>query len=264
MVQKAYDYYPFGLQLQATQAGHEATFTFTNKQLDQDGGLDWYYFGARFYDAEVGRFLGVDPLAGKYPALNPYHYTMNNPLIYVDPDGRFIEFANGSTPEFRRNFANAVNYLNSNGAGGILADLHSSNTVYYVSENSGISGSFFKPESKTIYWNPQMAVGTSEGVIMSPTAVLNHEADHANQYDEKPEQYRNDLNTEDAEYGTKEEKRVIEGSEQATANKLGEISEGQVTRKDHHGSGIIVSGPTSTDPIGVIQQIPNYKEEEER
>ena len=76
------------MQLRTYQPGDPATFTFTGKQLDQDGGLDWYYFGARFYDAEVGRFLGVDPLAGKYPALNPYHYTMNNPLIYVDPDGK--------------------------------------------------------------------------------------------------------------------------------------------------------------------------------
>ena len=91
VVQKAYDYYPFGLQLRAYQPGDPATFTFTNKQLDQDGGLDWYYFGARFYDAEVGRFLGVDPLAGKYPALNPYHYTKNNPLKYVDRDGMQTE-----------------------------------------------------------------------------------------------------------------------------------------------------------------------------
>ena len=87
VVQKAYDYYPFGMQLRTYQPGDPATFTFTGKQLDQDGGLDWYYFGARFYDPEVGRFLGVDPLAEKYPALNPYQYTKNNPLKYVDRDG---------------------------------------------------------------------------------------------------------------------------------------------------------------------------------
>jgi hypothetical protein len=38
VVQKAYDYYPFGMQLRTTQAGHEATFTFTGKQLDEEGG----------------------------------------------------------------------------------------------------------------------------------------------------------------------------------------------------------------------------------
>ena len=89
VVQKAYDYYPFGLQLQATQAGHEATFTFTNKQLDEDGGLDWYYFGARFYDAEVGRFLGVDPLEEQYPGWSPYNYAACNPINIIDPNGLY-------------------------------------------------------------------------------------------------------------------------------------------------------------------------------
>jgi hypothetical protein len=53
--------------------------------------LDWYYFGARFYDAEVGRFFSPDPLASKYPSLSPYNYCANNPLIYIDPTGEEIE-----------------------------------------------------------------------------------------------------------------------------------------------------------------------------
>ena len=43
---------------------------------------------ARMYDPSLGRFLSVDPLAGKYPHLSPYVYANNNPLKYVDPDGR--------------------------------------------------------------------------------------------------------------------------------------------------------------------------------
>jgi RHS repeat-associated protein len=103
VVQKAYDYYPFGMQLRAYQPGDAATFTFTGKQLDEDGGLDWYYFGARFYDPEVGRFLGVDPLAHKYPSLNPYHYTMNNPLRYVDPNGKQVSGDEEDQLEIERN-----------------------------------------------------------------------------------------------------------------------------------------------------------------
>jgi uncharacterized protein RhaS with RHS repeats len=53
-----------------------------------------YYFGARYYDPGVGRFIGVDPLADKYPSWSPYHYTLNNPLRYLDPDGRDVVVLN--------------------------------------------------------------------------------------------------------------------------------------------------------------------------
>ena len=99
VVQKAYDYYPFGMQLRTYQPGDPATFTFTGKQLDQDGGLDWYYFGARFYDPEVGRFLGVDPHADSYLSLTPYHYVANNPLTYIDPTG--MDTLNVTLPQDR-------------------------------------------------------------------------------------------------------------------------------------------------------------------
>ena len=89
-VEKAYDYYPFGKQLRVYQPGDAATFTFTGKQLDEEGDLDWYYFGERFYDPEIGRWVSVDPFAEKYPGLSPYVYTANNPLKYIDPDGRRI------------------------------------------------------------------------------------------------------------------------------------------------------------------------------
>ena len=87
-VEKAYDYYPFGKQLRVYQPGDAATFTFTGKQLDEEGDLDWYYFGARFYDPEIGRFLGIDPYSDAYPSWTPYQYGLNNPVVYFDLDGR--------------------------------------------------------------------------------------------------------------------------------------------------------------------------------
>src|SRR5690554_2852555 len=47
-----------------------------------------YDFGARLYDPRVGRWLGIDPLARKYPNLSPYNFTGNNPILFVDYDGK--------------------------------------------------------------------------------------------------------------------------------------------------------------------------------
>ena len=63
---------------------------FTGKEHDDDFGLNWDYFGARYYDAVVGRFLSVDPSAAEFAAWNPYNYAIDNPLRVIDPDGRDI------------------------------------------------------------------------------------------------------------------------------------------------------------------------------
>ena len=135
---------------------------------------------------------------------------LNNPIIFIDPDGKRVEFAPGVSKQFKKDFAVAVEHLNKHGAAGMLATLHASEEVYYVKETSG--GSYYSTGEKTIYWDSQKGLLTDELHVLSPTSILNHEVDHALQHDQNPEQQRQDANTPDPDYGDKEERRVITGS----------------------------------------------------
>jgi RHS repeat-associated protein len=59
----------------------------TGSQMDSETGM--YYYGARYYDPAVGRFISPDPLSSLAPSWTPYRYGFNNPIIYTDPTGMF-------------------------------------------------------------------------------------------------------------------------------------------------------------------------------
>ena len=191
------------------------------------------------------RWLSIDPLAAKYFQFSPYCYVANNPIIFIDPDGRRIEYAKGVSEEFKQQFSATVKYLNKHGAGGVLKKLQDHETVVYITE--GNNKSSFSPSKMTITWDSNMGMFTNNGIEVSSATILNHEADHAQQELYNPDQKKTDKNTPDSQYGNKEEKRVIEGTEQETAKKLGEIKKGEVTRTDHGGTGYETKGPTTTE-----------------
>ena len=58
-----------------------------------------YDYGARLYAPVIGRFGGVDPLAEQYPVLSPFVYVANNPILLVDPDGRYIIVGGNADPK---------------------------------------------------------------------------------------------------------------------------------------------------------------------
>jgi len=95
MVKEYYDYEPFGLSLRENITGNEqARYKFTGKELDDRNSLNWYDFGARYYDPTIGRFLSPDRFADMYPSLSPYQYAANNPVIFVDAHGDSIVHIN--------------------------------------------------------------------------------------------------------------------------------------------------------------------------
>ena len=91
---KRYRFDSFG-NLEAQWGTEPSHYLFTGKEKDRSG---FYYFGARYYNPRLGRFVTPDPeprvpgerLLENPQLLNPYAYCQNNPLRYIDPDGRRV------------------------------------------------------------------------------------------------------------------------------------------------------------------------------
>ncbi|AXP80303.1 RHS Repeat protein [Mariniflexile rhizosphaerae] len=89
------NYYPFGLKhkgYNGTINGVDHPYGFGGKeeQNEFNNTLQWLDFGARNYDAALGRWMNIDPLAdiAHSISITPYHYGANNPIVFVDPDGQ--------------------------------------------------------------------------------------------------------------------------------------------------------------------------------
>jgi len=83
-------YYPFGMAMDGQwigDPGRESKYRFNGKELNEDFGLGWYDYGARWYDASIGRWNAVDPKSDTFPSWSPYNYAFNNPTKFIDPDG---------------------------------------------------------------------------------------------------------------------------------------------------------------------------------
>ncbi|MCF2875877.1 MULTISPECIES: DUF6443 domain-containing protein [unclassified Tenacibaculum] len=89
------NYYPFGLKHKGyngnvSSLGNSVAqkWGYNGKELNEELGIQWHDFGARNYDAALGRWMNLDPLAEKMRRHSPYNYAFDNPVYFIDPDGR--------------------------------------------------------------------------------------------------------------------------------------------------------------------------------
>lgn len=83
-------YYPFGLPYDACYKPEEQPYKYGGKEFIEMHGYDTYDFDARMYYPALCRFMTMDPLCEKYYATSPYAYCNNNPVKYIDPDGKDV------------------------------------------------------------------------------------------------------------------------------------------------------------------------------
>lgn len=98
-----------GVEQHSLTEDYENLWKFTGHELDKETGM--YYAGARYYNPKWSIWLSVDPLAREFPGWSPYNYTLQNPVRYVDPDGRapidprIINFIQTAVNNLPKNYA---------------------------------------------------------------------------------------------------------------------------------------------------------------
>ena len=161
-------YYPFGLTMQGISSkaagGTENKYKFGGKELQSsefsDGsGLDWIDYGARMYDPQLGRWHTVDPMCERYNPISPYEYAANDPIKYIDPNGRDI-IINGGSEEERKIFLDWI----SNALGG-------TKNVNANLKNGKLSIGLAKGAERRLSKEQSMAIKYLQGIIADDVKV---------------------------------------------------------------------------------------------
>ena len=133
-VEETNHYYPFGGVFASTSSVQP--YKYNGKELDTKKGLNWYDYGARHYDAVIGRFATVDPMAEKYYSMSPYVYCGNSPIRHIDPSGNEIVDVNGNVIYTKENGWSANASPNAVKLGNAMMQTRMGTTQFYKMVNS--------------------------------------------------------------------------------------------------------------------------------
>ena len=100
-VEEVNHYYSFGGVF--ASSGNVQPYKYNGKEYVGKKGLNLYDYGARMYDAALGRFTTNDRFAEKYYSMSPYQYGANNPLKHIDVKGDSIIDINGKAITYQNN-----------------------------------------------------------------------------------------------------------------------------------------------------------------
>ena len=226
---------------------------FTGKERDGETGLD--YFGARYYGSKPGRFTTVDPVyTWKENLVDPqrwnrYAYSRNNPLRYVDPDGREVELSGSDS--FKMAYQTAKASLSSHNAA-LIREIESKEAGKVVLRESmtfDVNANVTEVISSSpfVHWNPRAGLITTEGGGQSPALQLLHELAHALRALKDPAGFHRDVQTDPKNlFDSPEEERVIRTIEAPAARRRGEAE-----RSDHKGQLL---------PVRDVTEAPKSKE----
>lgn len=211
-VEQVNNYYPFGGAFGEGVQNSNQPYKYNGKELDRTFELNLYDYGARHYDAAIGRWGTMDPMAEKYYSISPYAYVANNPVNNIDLRGDSIttvvtSIVNASAVNTTYYYGQDANgnfgFIDSNGqiySGGdqfvtslttALGDLRSGvkgNALVEDLMNStktvqiaNYSGNKADPNGKYVLWNPASTNGGPDqtGSTTRPAYIgLGHEMGH--------------------------------------------------------------------------------------
>ena len=206
-VEETNHYYPFGGVF--ANSTSVQPYKYNGKELDTKKGLNWYDYGARHYDAAIGRFHTQDRFAEKYYPMSPYQYAANCPMRNIDVNGDSIIIApnpNGLIDEIKLWFGFDTKYQSQVKAdlkqlkkddkvvGEMITELEESSNIHEITmpdERSENKNATLYDSQKArdkvsqgsiVLYDPEMKKASSSNV-RNPRVGLAHELQHSSDLD---------------------------------------------------------------------------------
>jgi RHS repeat-associated protein len=165
------NYYPFGMKHDGynTLTGNPSyQYKYQGQELQETG---MYDYGARMYMPDIGRWGVVDPLAEKYRRMSPYSYAADNPIRYVDYDGRdygiYIDFKKGTITVKGTYYATANDMKSANGGAKQWNDISGKYNYIYKDANGNKISLKVNFQLTTSEVTPGKGQTTKQAVCMS-------------------------------------------------------------------------------------------------